>query len=285
MLRQRTRNKTLPQPVHNLTPQPRVLPLPSLSAEKYIQVDIHICANEVIYNWHLFHEAHGDLWNMLGGIIRPLGLTCASNGLHLRIKEVEPYNKLQSRVRMTDDPARVLDYLGLDSNKYWTPFMSWDDMMAYAATCRVHNPGRWSSRDKQEGKEEEHEDSTEETKVVDGPKKVELTEDKPTQLKHNDRARAAKRPAFHYWIDTYLPAHLDDTPGKDAHMTREEVIEDAKKYFGDQFTRQFEGRRTKWVRQIKVDKMWSELRKSLPGGDCDRICHEGHEAGGRWQAA
>ncbi len=247
-------------------PDTTALSTPSFkpSAEKYIQVDIHIYANEAAYKWHLFHEAHGDLWNMLGGIIRPLGLTCATNGLHLRIKEVEPYNKLQSRVKMTDDPARVLDYLGLDSDQYWTPFMSWDDMMAYAATCRFHDPGRWRSRDKQEGEAEEHADLTEETKDGDGLKKVEggLTEDDAPKLKHNDRARAAKRPAFHYWIDTYLPAYLDDTPGKNAHMTREEVIEDAKKFFGDLFTSQFEDRRTRWTRQVKVDKMWSELRKS-----------------------
>ncbi|KAK5454202.1 hypothetical protein LTS15_006202 [Exophiala xenobiotica] len=241
-------------------------PPPMSSAEKYIQVDIHICANEAFYNWHLFYEAHGDLWNMLGGIIRPFGLTCAQNGLLLRIEEVEAYNKIESRVKMTDDPARVLDYLGLDSNKYWTPFTSWDDMMAYASTCRFHDPGRWRRRDKKGGEEEEQVDVTEERKVADCLEKVDgdLTEDDPTKLKHNDRARAAKRPAFHYWINTYLPAHVNDTPGKDARMTRQQVIEDAKMYFGDQFASQFENRKTKWTRQIKVDKMWSELRKSLP---------------------
>ena len=43
--------------------------------EKYIQLDIKICPSLKIFNWELFHAAHGDLWNILGSTIRKFGLT------------------------------------------------------------------------------------------------------------------------------------------------------------------------------------------------------------------
>ncbi|KIW10930.1 hypothetical protein PV08_10229 [Exophiala spinifera] len=239
----------------NPNPEPCTANSPDLQ-EMFCQVDVQICDNEQSFNWHFFVESHGEIWTMLGGIIRHAGLTC-SKGLQLRIKEIEPYNKAQARVKLTDDPKLVLDYLGLDIQRYEKPFNSWDEMMAYVATCRFHDPGRW--RDSQQW-EKEPDQADQDSKSGDG-------HDTPTPLtkrKHRDRARLNKRPAFRYWIDTYLPARVDDKPGKDAHLSRDEVIEDAKEYFGEDFGRRFDERKAKWTRQIKVDQLWSDIRKSLP---------------------
>lgn len=158
-----------------------------------------------------------------------------------RIAEVEAHNKEQARIVMTRDPDTVLAYLGLDVQRYWAGFGTWAEMMGYAARCRFHDPGRWRER---------HENGKQE-------------------LKANDRQRAAKRPVFGYWIQNYLPAHVDDEPCRDAHLSREEVVEDAKRYFGKDFAERFDARKRKWVRQINVDKLWSDMRKSLPleGGE------------------
>ncbi|KIW43272.1 uncharacterized protein PV06_04391 [Exophiala oligosperma] len=239
-------------------PEPKASYAPSLPdpEKRFCQVDIRICHDEQSFKWHLFIESHGDLWSMLGGIIRHAGLTCAK-GLELRIEEVEPHNKVQSRVQMTSDPKLVLDYLGLDTHQYEKPFDTLDEMMAYATTCRFHDPGRWRNRDQWE---QERNRGQQDAKGGDGPDKQNLG----TGRKHKDRARFNKRPAFRYWINTYLPAHVHDKPGKDAHLTRDEVVEDAKKYFGGDFTKDFDDRREKWAGQVKVDELWRDIRETLP---------------------
>ncbi|KAI1609416.1 hypothetical protein EDD37DRAFT_159802 [Exophiala viscosa] len=241
-------------------PVPREAPH-SPATEKCIQVDIQICPTTTAWEWQLFYQAHGDLWSMLGIIIRRFGLTCSYDGLQLRIKEIESHNKLHSRVKMTQDPSRVLEYLGMDIEQYWAPFESWDDMMAYVGTCRFHDPGRWKSKPNKE-----EEDGAQIKKGLVG-EVVDDTAEKNKEavtLKHNDRARAEKRPVIKFWFDTYLPRHVDDQPGKDAQLSREDVVEDAKKFFGTEFANRFDDKKTKWTRIIAVDHLWSDIRKTLP---------------------
>jgi hypothetical protein len=251
----------LPSAISSETnPRPVKCPcqLSALPSESYIQVDINIMPTLAYFNWHMFYQAHGDLWNMLGGIIRRFGFTVSTKGLSLRIAEVEKHNKEQARVLATSDPNTVLEYMGLDKERYWRHFDSWDDMLAYAASCRFHNPARWKLRDR-------HQEDDDADSKPDGAKEAEAGERSIVKLlKHNDRQRAAKRPLFGYWIETYLPEHVDDAPGKSAHLTREEVLEDAKQFFGPEFAQKFEDRRTKMVRQIGMDKLWADIRKGLP---------------------
>lgn len=220
----------------------------------YIQIDVNLMPTTDSFHWHMFHEAHGDLWMMLGGIIRPYGLTVFSKGLSVRIAEVEKHNKEQARVVATSDPNTVLDYMGLDKERYWKPFDNWDQMLEYVSTCRFHNPARWKSRDQEEDNVCINQEDLQERGQNSGTK----------LLKHNDRQRVAKRPLFGYWIETYLPAHADDDPGRSAFLTREEVVKDAKEFFGPEFARNFEVRKEKMVRLIGVDKLWADVRKTLP---------------------
>lgn len=198
----------------------------------WIQVDVQICPTVDVMKWSIFLHAHGDLWNMLGGIIRRFGLTNTPKGLFLRIEEAEKYNKEQSRVKMTTDANQVLQYLGLDVERYWQPFATLDEMMSYAATCRFHDPGRWEEK-------------------------------KREALKANDRQRANKRPAFAYWTDTFLPEHSNDVPGTAAHLSRDEVVEDAKLFFGGEFSARFDERKQALVREIGVNNLWATIRKSI----------------------
>jgi len=204
---------------------------------KFVQVDIHVCPSSEALTWDLFHHAHGDLWNILRAIIRPLGLTCTSRGLFLRIEEIQPHNKDLSRVFMTDNSSEVLKYLGLEEQRFWRSFSSWDDMMDYAATCRFHDPKRGKDRDAEKIKE---------------------------TLRHNDRQRTIKRPIFGYWVETYLPAHRDNPPGSSASMTREEVVGEARRWFGNDFAANYEHRKSQGMRAMGVEKLWSDIRKSLP---------------------
>ncbi|OAP55222.1 hypothetical protein AYL99_10922 [Fonsecaea erecta] len=226
------------------------LPMRLGSTQKHIQLDVSIMPTSEYFRWHSFLQAHGDLWQMLGGVLRRFGITPTTRGLFLRIKEVEMHNKEQARVLMSNDPATVLEFLGLDRERYWQMFGSWEELMDYVASCRFHDPARWKDWPKHDQRSEgETKEEIDTTAVL---------------LKANDRQRAAKRPLFAYWIKEYLPAHIDEPPGKSALLTREDVVEDAKNYFGVEFANRFEARKKKMVRQIKVDKLWADIRKSLP---------------------
>lgn len=215
------------------------------TTKNYIQVDINNCLTPAAFAWLLFREAHGDLWNMLGGVLHRHGLTCTPTGLYLRIAEVEAHNRERARVLMTDDTDVVLDYLGLDRERYAKPFATLEDLMAYVASCRFHDPG-WGKRKNLQASGAGVEDKA------------------CRELKPKDKHRSANRPAFGYWLNTYLPAHQDDEPGKDAHLARQEVVQDAQSYFGPEFAASFEQRKTTWVRQIGLEQLWPRVKKSLP---------------------
>ena len=107
------------------------------SGEKYAQIDVHICHDQRSFLLEVFHAAHGDLWNILGTTIRRFGLTVNNKGLYLRIPEIELNDRKKSMVFLTDDPRRILNFLGLDAEKWETRFGSRQEMFEYVAGCRM----------------------------------------------------------------------------------------------------------------------------------------------------
>lgn len=99
----------------------------------YIQVDIHICPDYRTFRWEYFHNAHGDLWNILGSTIRRFGLTVNNNGMFIRIPDIEFHDKKKSMIFLTEEPAVILAFLGLDGSKWFKGFDSREDMFEYAA--------------------------------------------------------------------------------------------------------------------------------------------------------
>ncbi|RMZ82815.1 hypothetical protein DV737_g1886, partial [Chaetothyriales sp. CBS 132003] len=98
------------------------------------QVDVHICASPKALDWMLFSHAHGDMWNVLGSIIRPFGLVRNQRGLLIVIAEFAEkaggggMPKYLQRVLLTDDPSSTLGFLGLDETQYWKAFESVDQI-------------------------------------------------------------------------------------------------------------------------------------------------------------
>lgn len=105
---------------------------------RHIQVDVRICASVQQLQWALFKHAHGDLWNLVGSTIRPLGLTVDEEALWLRIPEIETFHRSRAKVLLTADPAAVLAFLGMSAEaKYWEePFGSVEGLFDYVASCR-----------------------------------------------------------------------------------------------------------------------------------------------------
>lgn len=205
--------------------------------EKYIQLDLHLCTPSS-FTWEFFHQSHGDFWNIIGCTIRRLGLTPSDSGFYIRIEEIEARNKTAARILLTTSPAETLKFLGLDETRYWQKFETVDELFAYAARCRFFNPNKYDPARRTRG-----------------------------DLKANDRARARKRAMFRMWIEEYLPAHADDAPADTvaATMSREAVVEEAKKWFA--VADEYEERRMKGLMEISRAKMWTQIKKELGIGE------------------
>src|SRR2546421_1796819 len=200
----------------------------STDTQRYVQLDLHVCQTLQNFQWELFYQAHGDLWMILGGMIRPYGLVINNTGLHLRLLGLDDMAKDKRTIPLTASPSAVLRYLGLDESIYWKPFGSVDAMFAYAASCRFYNPHAY------------------ETKV---------------NWNANDRSRMKKRPIFMKWHNEYLQEHRGDAPGRSVTANRQEVIGEAKTEFGVE--REYEEKRKLGLREMSIQTLWSNIRKGL----------------------
>lgn len=103
---------------------------------RYAQVDLQTCHKENI-DWLTFHQSYGDLWQILGTIIRRYGLTANDKGLFLRIEEGEERNWQGSMVFLSRDPAAVVTFLGMDWGIFEAGFATLDDIFNWLAQCRL----------------------------------------------------------------------------------------------------------------------------------------------------
>lgn len=181
------------KPLYNLA-----IPYPDLE-DNFVQLDVHLCEPED-FGWEVFHQSHGDLWNLLGTSIRPFGLTANDTGLHLRIPEIEEFDRKKSLVFLTADPDTALDFLLLDGETYWQFFDTLTAMFEFACSTRFFRP---------------------EAYVRDG-------------LKANDRKRMAQRDVYRRFVEDFVPSGTtaghdeEDTKG----LTRKGVFEEALEKFG-----------------------------------------------------
>lgn len=206
------------------------LPYPNLP-KNYIQLDLHTSPQSTFY-WHLFHQSHGDLWNLLGTTVRPFGLTPNSAGLHIRIGEIENLNRKRALLFLSCDPDAVLEFLGLDADAYKRHFQSVESMYTYVCRCRFFSDERY----------------------VRG------------ELKTNDRKRMAQRELYRAFVDDWLPgnAHLlEQQKEKKAQLSREAVLEEALNRFGkrDEYEERLEGWR-KERRELLAKQEGRQKRKA-----------------------
>ncbi|TLD12642.1 uncharacterized protein PgNI_02948 [Pyricularia grisea] len=208
----------------------------------YVQVDIRICSTVKQLLWAAFKHAHGDMWQLLGTIIRPLGLKADETALYLIIPEIEPINKKRAMVFLSDDPSEVCDFLGLPhaDGQWEKPFASVDDMFAYASQCRFfwlwpHTPGS---------------DGT----ACDDPLA-------PTRTQTaNDRRRIKTRPAYRAWVDDFIPRlrarGLHAPPAQLAHLSKDALRDHVR----DECFGFFPASRALYAAQLKA---WTAERQEL----------------------
>lgn len=221
--------------------------------QKHLKLD-HVLT--VIFLGFLFKHAHGDLWNLLGSIIRPYGLTVDEVGLYLRIPEIEKLDKKKAKVLLTTDPCEVLRFLGLrfDGPRWEEAFDSTEQVFQYAATSRLFwvkpIPASAGCRDGD----------------ADGDGDRDVGGDyRKKSLKSNDRKRMEQRPLFRKWIEEFLPKCRDEGRFAERRTNREELTEEAIAKFGVGDT--YKKRLTDFTKQRQKDCLWKEVIKpAIPQG-------------------
>lgn len=206
---------------------------------RFVQVDVNQGVTVEDFQHTLFMHAHGDIGVILGAMLRRFGFVSTPSGFFIRIEELESWNKNYARVKLSSDPDSILEYLGLDVDRYKRKFDSWDELFSYASKCRFHDPKYGEKYDDQEVNEK-------------------------FEVKAHDRSKAHKRPMFRYWLEEYLPQHRKDTAGSASQLSRDEVIQDAKDFFGEQKANEFDERKRTGMQTMAIEKFWPSLRKSLP---------------------
>ncbi|KAI6085846.1 hypothetical protein F4821DRAFT_143383 [Hypoxylon rubiginosum] len=156
------------------------------SLEHYCDCPEHHCESLEKLQWMLFKYAHGDIWSILGSIIRPFDLTLDEMAMHLRIPEIESrLGRKKAKILLTKDPKEILDFLGLkqDGKQWEEPFASVEDLFEYATTCRLF----WI-RPPQPDEE--------------NAEKAEGGETVKSKLRRDMK----QRPVFRIWVDEFVPA-------------------------------------------------------------------------------
>ncbi|KAH7235221.1 hypothetical protein B0J15DRAFT_454205 [Fusarium solani] len=165
---------------------------PTYARRLHIQVDVQVFDSSSRLHYMLFHHAHGDIWQLLGNVIKPYGLTVDDKGLWLRIPEIEDADRKRSKVWLTGDPDEILDFLGLPYTRYWTgPFRDLYQMYEYVANCITF----W----------------------------VPPADETESALRANDRRRMKQRPAYREWVEEFKPLCRAQGRFSGEPMTRDQV--------------------------------------------------------------
>ncbi|KAL9586639.1 MAG: hypothetical protein Q9212_000774 [Teloschistes hypoglaucus] len=164
----------------------------------YVQVDVHVCESKH-FDWEMFHQSHGDLWNLLGSSIRPFGLTVNNTGLHVRIPEIENHDRKKSLIFLTADSHTMLEFLYLDRAAFSRSFDTVESMFEFVCGNRFFRPEAYIRPD----------------------------------LKANDRKRLAQRELYRRFVDDYVPCRTVGPQRIDGvhELTRPEVLDEALEKF------------------------------------------------------
>lgn len=120
-----------------------------------------------------------------------MGLVGTDKGFFARDIDIEPHDRKKCLVPLTDDPAKVIDFLGLDS-KYWIPRNSTrgDDTTSSAVV--------------------QFKDTTELFRAIAGMRFFDVGAYVKKDLKGNDKIRVGTRDAFRTFVDDFLPSLVEE---------------------------------------------------------------------------
>lgn len=104
----------------------------------YVQLDVHVCRQGGI-EWECFHRSHGDLWNILGVMGKPFGISVNDTGVRISAESIERRNRKASMLFLTESPREAIEFFGCDWNQYQKGFQTVEEFFAFCAQCRFLN--------------------------------------------------------------------------------------------------------------------------------------------------
>ncbi|OAL04361.1 hypothetical protein IQ06DRAFT_96893 [Phaeosphaeriaceae sp. SRC1lsM3a] len=207
------------------------IPHPDLQ-EAYVQVDVELSpgdgtpAGAELFEWTRFMKGDSDLLQILGICHRSLGINCTDLGMHVRVEEIEPYNKKKALLLLTRDPNKAMEYYGLDATKYWAGFGTEDELYDWVTDGRFFSPSAFERR-------------------------IE---------KSNDRSRQAKRPMYARFVEQYIPNHPDKNASNT--WTRQEALQEALGMFDKQ--EEYDSMIEEHQFKEAEEALWLKIRTVLP---------------------
>jgi hypothetical protein len=219
--------------------------------DAYVQVDVELSPGSdtkdgaELFEWTKFMKSDADLLQIVGVVHRSLGITCNDKGMHIRIEEVESYNRKKSMLFLTRDPDRAMDFYGYDKDKYHRGFESEAELFDWATNGRYFYWRVYEERDENS----------------------------------NDRSRMNKRAMFRRFVHEYMPScgkgamalsqPEDSEPdAKAATPSRQEVLQEALRMFGkrEAYNAIILEHKTKGVEEA----IWLQINNSIPSENAAR---------------
>ncbi|KAH7413676.1 hypothetical protein DE146DRAFT_2663 [Phaeosphaeria sp. MPI-PUGE-AT-0046c] len=198
----------------------------------YVQIDVELspgdgtAAGAELFQWTRFMKGDSDLLQILGICHRSLGIICTDQGMHVRVEEIEPYNKKKALLLLTRDPTKAMEYYGLNTTKYWAGFDTENELFDWVTDGRFFSPSSFESR-------------------------IE---------KSNDRSRQAKRPMYARFVEQYIPNHADKNASNT--WTRQEVLQEALDRFDKQ--EEYDSMIEEHKFKETEEALWQKIRTVLP---------------------
>ncbi|KAF3009690.1 hypothetical protein E8E13_008542 [Curvularia kusanoi] len=216
--------------------QSYAIPHPEVE-DAYIQVDVELAPGDAtlgandLFEWTKFMKGDADLVQIIGITHRTLGLVCNDRGLHLRIEEIEPYDKKKALIFLTREPDRAIRFYDFNVDKYRQGFQTENEIFDWIAAGRFFSPQVFEKR-------------------------VE---------KADDRSRKRKRPMYRNFVDNYM---TDQHRVISKVWTRQEVLHEAIEEFDvkDEYDEKISAHRAEELE----DQLWRDIKDVLPQSDKSR---------------
>lgn len=209
------------------------IPHPNV-AGAFVQVDVELSPGNGtlgaadLFEWTKFMKGDADLLQIIGIAHRPLGLTCNDRGLHVRLEQIEPYDKKKALLFLTRDPDAAMRFYGFAIEKHAAGFSSETELFDWVAS------GRFFSRTVFEQRIE----------------------------KADDRSRQSKRPMYRRFVEEYMPNTNTDTSKP---WSRDQVLREAIRTFDVE--QEYAAMIASHEAKTAEEDLWIEIRASIPAKD------------------
>ncbi|KAL8801759.1 MAG: hypothetical protein Q9182_004231 [Xanthomendoza sp. 2 TL-2023] len=127
------------------------VPLPASNVD-FFQLDVHTSLPSR-FEWESTFYTHADIWRILGICTIRHEFSLRVTGLYLRIAEIAESVRNESLLHLTTDPWDLMEFLGLDPNRFRYEFQTLDDLFVWATSSRffdrrcfakqMRTPDRW----------------------------------------------------------------------------------------------------------------------------------------------